>query len=130
MEALVQTSGTRLIISQLSLIEIQSVFATKVRTGIIDRAALEQLRGLFFADLARGRFEVVLLGRRHFQGAEALMRVHAVDRSLRTLDAIQLSLALDLQRRGAASDLVASDRNLCNVATLEGLSVLNPSEAS
>jgi hypothetical protein len=35
MESLVQMPATRLIVSQLSLIEIQSVFATKVRTGVI-----------------------------------------------------------------------------------------------
>ena len=130
MESLVQAPGTRLIISQLSLIEIQSVFATKVRTGVIDKATLDQLRGLFFSDLANGRFEVVLLARRHFQSAEALVRSHAVNYALRTLDAMQLSVALDLHGRGAASDLVASDKNLCNVATLEGLTVINLSAAS
>ncbi len=128
MESLVQAAGTRLVISQLSLIEIQSVFATKARTGIIDKAALDQLRGLFFADLAKRRFEVVLLGRHHLRRAEALIRIHALERSLRTLDAIQLSLALDLLRRGVALDLVSSDRDLCKVAALEGLRVLNPTE--
>jgi hypothetical protein len=128
MEVLVQSSGVRLLISQLSLIEIESVFASKVRTGVIDKAALDQLRGLFFADLAKGRFEVVLLARRHMHSAEALIRMHAVDRILRTLDAIQLSVALDLKRHGAASSLVASDRNLCAVATVEGLTVLNPTQ--
>jgi hypothetical protein len=130
MEMLVQGPGARLIISQLSLIEIQSVFATKVRTGVIDKATLDQLYGLFFSDLAKQRFEVVLLARRHFQSAETLIRTHAVNYALRTLDAMQLSVALDLHRRGTASGLVASDKNLCNVAVLEGLTVINPSEAS
>ena len=130
MESLVSAPDARLIVSQLSLIEIQSVFATKVRAGVIDKATLDQLRGLFFADLARGRFEVVLLARRHFQQAEALVRNHAVERALRTLDALQLSVALDLKRRGAASQLVASDKNLCAVAAQEGLAVANPSEGS
>ncbi len=128
MELLAQTPGARLIISQLSLIEIQSVFATKVRTGVIDEATLDQLRGLLFAELARGRFEVVLLARRHLNAAEALVRTHSVAHGLRTLDAIQLSVALDLKRRGAASELVASDKNLCTVASIEGLSVINPTE--
>jgi predicted nucleic acid-binding protein len=128
MERLAQTPGARLIISQLSLIEIQSVFATKVRTGAIDQGALDQLRGLFFAELSKGRFEVVLLARRHMTAAEALVRAHSVSHGLRTLDAIQLSVALDLKRRGAASDLVASDKNLCAVALIEGLDVLNPTE--
>jgi predicted nucleic acid-binding protein len=128
MELLVQSSDTRLVISQLSLIEIESVFASKVRTSVIDKAAPDQLRGLFFADLAKGRFEAVRLAGRHMRSAEALVRVHAVDRMLRTLDAIQLSVALDLKRRGAASGLAASDRNLCAVATAEGLAALNPTQ--
>ena len=127
MEALAQSPGSRLIISQLALVEIESVFAAKVRTGVIERAVLTQLRGLFYADLSRGRFEVVLLARRHFEGAESLIRTYAVDHALRTLDALQLSVALDLRRRGAASELVASDRSLCHVATLVGLPVVNPS---
>ena len=126
MEALIEAPEARLIISQLSLVEIESVFATKVRMGMIDKTALEQLRGRFYADLARGRFEVVLMARRHFQGAEALVRTHAVKHTLRTLDALQLSVALDLHRRGAASQLVTSDRALSEVATLEGLPVVNP----
>ena len=129
MELLVNAPGTRLIISQLSLIEIQSVFATKTRMGVIDNATLDKLRGLFFSDLAKGRFEVALLGRRHFQRAEALIRIHAVDRMLRTLDAMQLSVALDLHRREAALEVVASDKNLCHVAALEGLTIINPSES-
>jgi hypothetical protein len=43
---------------------------------------------------------------------------------------MQLSVAIDLHRRGTASDLVASDKNLCNVAALEGLTVINPSAGS
>ena len=128
MESLAGAPNTRLIISQLSLIEIQSVFATKVRTGVIGKTALDQLRGLFFSDLAKGHLEVVLLARRHFQRAATLIRAHAVDYALRTLDAMQLSVALDLHRRGAASILVASDKHLCDVAALEGLTVLNPSK--
>jgi predicted nucleic acid-binding protein len=126
MELLVESPGVRMIISQLSLVEIESVFATKVRTGLIEKSALEQLRGLFCADLSRGRFEVILLARCHFQNAEALGRTYAVDHALRTLDALQLSAASDLRRRGAVSELVASDKNLCTVDTIEGLSVINP----
>lgn len=126
MEALIHSPSVRLTISQLSLVEIESVFATKVRTGVIDKAALAQLRGLFYADLSRGRFEIVLLARRHFQGAEGLLRTYAPDYALRTLDALQLSMALDLRRHETVSELVTSDRTLCGVAALEGLPVVNP----
>jgi uncharacterized protein len=126
METVAQTPNARLIVSQLSLIEIQSVFATKVRTGVIDQTTLDQLRGLFFADLAAGRVHVVLVSRRYFQNAETLIRSHAVSRSLRTLDALQLAVAVELHRRGVVSELVASDKNLCEVAALEGLPFINP----
>ena len=128
MESLANVPRVRMIVSQLSLIEIQSVFAIKVRTGVIARTTLDQLRGLFFSDLARRRFEVVIVGTMHFQRAETLIRSHAVGNALRTLDAIQLSVALDLHRRGIVSDVIASDKNLCNVASLEGLTVINPSD--
>jgi hypothetical protein len=54
MEMLAQVPDNRLIISQLSVIELQSVFATKVRTGVIDQASLDQLRGLFLPTLPLG----------------------------------------------------------------------------
>jgi len=126
MEALVAVPGLHLIISELTLIEIQSVFARKVRTGIIAPAALDQLRGLFFADLAKRRFDVVRLARRHFREAERLIRTHAADRGLRTLDSLQLAVALDLQARDIASTLVAADKNLCSLAASQGLKVVNP----
>jgi predicted nucleic acid-binding protein len=128
METLAQSPGAQLIISELSLIEIESVFATKVRTGAMAKAALDHLRGLFSADITKGRLDVVLLARRHFRNAAALLRLYAVDHALRTLDALQVSVALDLQQRGVTSELVASDRNLCNVAAMQGLTVFNPLE--
>jgi predicted nucleic acid-binding protein len=52
-----------------------------------------------------------------------------VKHTLRTLDALQLSVALDLYRRGVVSQLVTSDRALSEVAALEGLPVVNPLSA-
>jgi len=125
-QALAADLDNLLVVSQLSLIEIQSVFATKVRTRVIDQKTLDQLRGLFFADLASGRFKVVLVSRRYFRSAERLIHLHAVNNSLRTLDALQLAVAIELHRRGIILAMVASDRNLSEVAVLEGLQVINP----
>ncbi|MFN0104147.1 MAG: hypothetical protein ACKV2U_18940 [Bryobacteraceae bacterium] len=99
-------------------------------TRVIGKATLDQLRGRFFSDLAMRRFDVVLLARRHYQIVEKIIRTYAADNALRTLDAMQLSAALDLYHRGMASDLVSSDNELCRVAALEGLTALNPSENS
>jgi predicted nucleic acid-binding protein len=96
---------------------------------VIDRINSDQLRGLFFADLASGRFKVISVSRWYFRGAERLIRLHAVNRALRTLDALQLAVALELHRRGIVSAVVASDRNLGEVAALEGLPVIDPVQA-
>lgn len=129
MQALIEAPGVWLLLSELSLVEMESVFATKVRTGVIEKADLAQLRGRFYADLSRGRFTVALFARRHFQSAEALVRAYAADRALRTLDALQLAMAIDLFHCGTASELVTSDKVLCEVAGLVGLAVVNPSSA-
>ena len=47
-------------------------------------------------------------------------------RRMRTLDALQLSMALDLRRRELLDTFVVADRLLAEVATLEGLQSLNP----
>jgi hypothetical protein len=51
MEKLAQFPDNRLIVSQLSVIELQSVFATKVRMGVIDETSLDRLGGLFLPSL-------------------------------------------------------------------------------
>ena len=42
------------------------------------------------------------------------------------MDALQLAVALDVQHRVGLDALVAADKAFCEVATLEGLAVLNP----
>ena len=51
---------------------------TSLGNASIGKATLDQLRGLFSADLAKGRFQVVVLARRHIQSAETLVRTHAI----------------------------------------------------
>jgi len=42
------------------------------------------------------------------------------------LDALQLSVALDLRHRGMLDYFVCADKDLCEVAKSEGLAVINP----
>ena len=44
----------------------------------------------------------------------------------RTLDALQLAVALDLHRKAAIDRVVSADRDLLAVAAVEGLSVFDP----
>lgn len=127
-DRLLQEPGSRQFISRLTVIEVQSVFAGKVRTGIITEADFQLLRRRFLTDVTRRQFHVVRMTGLHFQEAERLLRRHGTSRSLRTLDALQLSVALDLRNRGMLDHFVCADKNLCAVAGLEGLSVINPEQ--
>jgi hypothetical protein len=44
------------------------------------------------------------------------------------LEALQLSVALDLQRLGRIDTLVSADQLLCQLATLEAMPTVNPLE--
>ena len=116
-----------LYVSRLSALEMISVFARKARTSTIRAADFDVLRRRFAADLTKTKR---LLGVRllvaHFQEADRLIRLHGLSRSLRTLDALQLAVALDLRRKNAVERFVCADRDLLAVATAEGLPVLDP----
>lgn len=127
-EQLLKEPGARHFISRLTVIEVQSVFARKVRTGIITEADFQLLRRRFLTDATRRQFRVVRMTGLHYQEAEQLIKKHGTSRSLRTLDALQLSVALDLRRREMLDHFVCADKNLCAVAGIEGLSVINPEQ--
>ena len=62
--------------------------------------------------------------------ADKLIDVHGLSLALRTLDALHLALALDLQRNGFVDSIMTADRVLCTVAPLEGLPVIDPEVAT
>jgi hypothetical protein len=64
----------------------------------------------------------------HFRGAKQLLFKHGAVEALRTLDALQLSVALGLKRAELVTVFVAADQKLCRVATLEGFAVTNPEQ--
>ncbi|MBI1918923.1 MAG: hypothetical protein HYS12_29895 [Planctomycetes bacterium] len=76
--------------------------------------------------MRRRRFQVVRVTVPHFRDAERLIRRLAPAHNLRTLDAIQLAVALDLHGQGLVSQFVSADHSLCSLAGGEGLGVVNP----
>jgi hypothetical protein len=62
----------------------------------------------------------------HFEAAEHLITRYALSMRLRTLDALQLAVALDLKDQGLVDHFVAADLALLDVAALAGLNVTNP----
>jgi hypothetical protein len=63
----------------------------------------------------------------HYQEASQLIAKHFRTR-LRTLDALQLSVALALSKQGLIEHVVCADHGLCATAMEEGLSVVRPSD--
>ena len=127
MDRILEERGSRSLISHLSILEMESVLAIKMRTGEIDEPAMEIARRRFRADLAQQRLLVAPpLLERHFNDARKLLVRYGVSEGLRTLDALQLAIALDLRQLGQISVLVAADQRLCRVASMSGCTSVNP----
>jgi uncharacterized protein len=126
-ESILNRPGSKAIVSQLSLVEMESVFAIKVRTGALDESgrslALRRLR----ADIARDRLFVgPPIEPKHYRSAAKLLRLHGVSRGLRTLDALQLAIALDMLEASWISVMLSADKRLCEVAEVCGCPAVDP----
>lgn len=119
-------NGGQNVISVLGFVEAQAAFAAKVRSGEISKDAAGVLRARLLLDIAAGDLNVIALTRDHFDGAARLVGRHSFTHRLRTLDALQLATATDLHKQGIIDRFVVADQALVDVATLEGISVLNP----
>jgi hypothetical protein len=64
----------------------------------------------------------------HFDAAGDLIDKHGMSRRLRALDAIQLAVALHLHQAAPVDYFICADQELCTVADIEGLSVINPQQ--
>jgi predicted nucleic acid-binding protein len=127
MDRILADQISRSMISHLSIVEFESVLAIKTRTGEIDEHALQIARRRFHADIAQQRLWVApRVHERHFQDARRLLIKYGVLEGLRTLDALQLAIALDLHQFGEIGVLVAADQRLCRVASMAGCSAVNP----
>lgn len=120
--------GSQYLISRLTIVEMESVFALKARAGEIDQKAVLIARRCLEADLGHRRLLVAAVNDEHFRGARQLLFKHGAVEALRTLDALQLSVALGLKRAELVTVFVAADQKLCRVATLEGFAVTNPEQ--
>jgi hypothetical protein len=116
----------RIRISSLGVLETQSAFAMKVRSGTLAREGAGLQRARLMLDISAGEIEVFSVSEDHFVAAERLVGRHGFARRLRALDALQLAVALDLHNQGLVDSFVAADQSLCEVAVLEGLNVINP----
>jgi predicted nucleic acid-binding protein len=122
---LVQERNGRHYISRLGIVEAQHAFAIKLRTGEITETDFVGLRQRLLRDIAQGQFQYVRVTEPHYREAERLIVAYR-RRRFRTLDAVQLAVALDLSRRGMTEYFVCADIRLCETAAEEGLMIVNP----
>lgn len=126
--ALLDEPDSEFVISSLTVIEMQSVFSQRVRDLKIAESDYVILRKRFSADIYRRKIVVKNLLRPHQRAAERLLEKYAKLRRLRTLDALQLGAAMELNRKIALDYFVCADKPLLEIARLEGVPVLNPDE--
>jgi predicted nucleic acid-binding protein len=115
----------RMLISRLAVVEVRSAFAGKLRMGAITEQEARLSLARFKFDLAAGMIEVFALTEFHYCAAEELIEKHWSRERLRTLDSLQLAVALDLCEQRLIEKFVVADQKLAEVARVEGLSVLN-----
>jgi predicted nucleic acid-binding protein len=127
-EDLLAEAGARYLVSRLTVLELQSVFARTVRTRLITDADLELTRTRLLNEITQGQFQVIRITDFHDREAERLIRKYASTRNLRTLDALQLAVALDHKRRETFDYFVCADTALSSIAHEEGLLMINPEQ--
>jgi hypothetical protein len=87
-QAIFAESGTRIVISHLTVVEMRSMFGTKVRTGAIDRATGTALAIRFQSDIAEGLVDVFAITPYDYRRADGLLGRYAFTTRLRSLDAL------------------------------------------
>lgn len=101
-DQIVNAAGSRIGISRLTVAEITSAFAIKVRTQSISREDAEVCLRQFRSDVANAKLQVFSIGEPEFATAELLMERYAFNLRLRALDALQLAVAVEIAQPESA----------------------------
>jgi hypothetical protein len=115
-------------IARLTLTEMPSVFAKKIRTGEIGESDFDRLCLRFYADIRNRTLTPIRILNGTFDSAADLIVKHGKTRQIFTLDALQLAAALSVQQPTVVEHFVCADLRLCDIASREGLPVINPEQ--
>lgn len=108
-----------IVISSISITEIVSALNRKKEEKIISKEDLDAALSKFFHDAIKD-FLVLELDEEHIKDSITLV----LKRNLRTLDSLQLAVALGLKELKPV--FVCADKKLVSVAEKEGLKAINP----
>ena len=118
-------SDAEFIISDISIIEFYSALSLKVRVGEIDEESFVSLRKLFSQDIKKKIYEVAEFTNAEKLESTKLLLKYAKKHSLKTLDAMQLSVMKAISQTELKA-VVCADEKFCKVITLEDFPVTNP----
>lgn len=113
------------VVSRLAVIELNSALAKKVRTGVLSPTDLVIPLKRIRQDIKTKRYRVARLLVADYFAAESLIVRIAPTHNLRTLDALQLAIAVRLNRSSPVQ-FICADHALVSIAAQEGLKVINP----
>ena len=125
-DGLLDAPGAKVYLSQLTPVELRSTLAKAVRVGLMTPGLYRLLTQRFQADRTAGQYMVARLTRPRYRAAQDLIDRLGQARNLRSLDALQLAVALHLSRPARPVTFVSADQVLCALASAEGLAVINP----
>ncbi len=125
-DTLVAEPNSRCVISRLGFVETVSALTLKVRTGEITIEQFTVARKRLVADVAERVLSVSRVLAINYEQAERLLVRYGPTERLRTLDALQLAVALDLATKGGVDHFVCADQALCEIAADARLSCINP----
>jgi predicted nucleic acid-binding protein len=125
-DAIFAEADRSLLVSRLGLVEAVSALALKVRTGEIQLPDFSIARKKLLGDVKGRSLAVVRVLVGHYRYAEQLIERYGLTRRLRTLDAVQLAIALECEAKGRVQSFVCADALLCEIAELEGMRTLVP----
>lgn len=114
-------SATEVWISQLALAELTSALSIKVRTGALSAADRDRILAAVDTDVHSRSVRVIDLSSRHAERARHLLRQFADRHGLRTLDALQVSVAL----LSGPDEFLSADQRVCAPAGELGLTVVH-----
>ena len=124
-DTLFAESDAEFVISDISIIEFYSALSLKVRVDEIDEENFMFLRKLFSQDIKRGLYEVAEFTNAEKLESTKLLLKYAKKHSLKTLDAMQLSV-MKAVNQPELNAVVCADEKFCKIIALEGFPVINP----
>ncbi|BDC50354.1 hypothetical protein F183_A26700 [Bryobacterales bacterium F-183] len=113
------------VISELTLVELESALATKKRMRTLVGQAEDIWRRRLRVDLASRRVQLgAQIERQDCISARALLGRFGTTTGLRTLDALQLAIALRLIQAERAAHMVTADKRLSQAARAAGCPII------